>query len=332
MIAQRVPVLPQLSPASPYSYANPYGNMYSNSGQYGSNYDQGAMDLYGAAEVINSQGRVMVNQQQAFLTREQVRAKRIANRRKDLDEFLYEREKAPTPEDDRQRLTSEQVRRAQDPTATEIWSGQALNDLLADLRRPALRTDAANAQAFPVPLNADQLKRVNVTSGNGSGNIALLKREGPLAFPAGLTGPDFEADRERVNSLAQKAVAQAASPGGRVDSDIIEKLNREIDLMQQILRRKSKDLPPSFYMEARTYLTNLGDAVRALAQKDAANYFNGKYSLTAKTIPELVAQMNERGLQFAPVAPGGEAAYNALHQALAAYDSEVRSPSSRKVQ
>jgi hypothetical protein len=99
--------------------------------------------------------------------------------------------------------------------------------------------------------------------------------------------------------------------------------------MRQAIGNKSKDLTPTFYLEARTYLGNLADAARALSQKDVANYFNGKYALSAKTVPELVTQMSELGLQFAPAVPGDEAAYAALHSALAAYETAVRSPLGR---
>jgi hypothetical protein len=42
--------------------------------------------------------------------------------------------------------------------------------------------------------------------------------------------------------------------------------------------------------------------------------------LKAKTVPELIKFMADRGLQFAPAVPGDENAYQALHSALAAYD------------
>ena len=65
-------------------------------------------------------------------------------------------------------------------------------------------------------------------------------------------------------------------------------------------------------------------AITALQQRDVGNYFTGKYALKAKTVPELIKQMSERGLQFAPALPGDEPAYAALHQALAAYDTASR--------
>jgi hypothetical protein len=127
--------------SSPYATSAGYDNSYYN--PYSSSYyDPFNGYLRGGADVINAQGRFMANQQQAYLTREQVRSERIANRRKIFDQYLYGREKTPTPEEERQRRQLEQLNRSRNnPPLTEIWSGKALNDILTDLslaeeRRP----------------------------------------------------------------------------------------------------------------------------------------------------------------------------------------------------
>src|SRR5262249_53309293 len=63
-------------------------------------YDPYAGYLSGAADVINAQGQFMVSTQQAYLQREQVRQARLDNRRRAFDEYLYERERRPTQEDE----------------------------------------------------------------------------------------------------------------------------------------------------------------------------------------------------------------------------------------
>src|SRR5262249_47029224 len=146
------------------------------------------------SQVINAQGALMNNQQDAFALREQARSKAIANRQKMLDEFLYERSKAPTAEDDRQRLVSEQTLRSLNgPSLTEIWSGKALNDIVADLRRSTLRTEPSATPAAPLPLDENALKHINVTSMRGLVNVGLLKNEGRLRFPPALSGEDLQA-------------------------------------------------------------------------------------------------------------------------------------------
>jgi hypothetical protein len=328
---------------SPYAnmnaYANPYASMYANpsgggdpnsaysNGYGGYNWwyeDPNGAYLRGAAEVINSQGRFMVNQMQAYSLKEQVRSERIANRRRILDEYLYEREKLPTPEDDRQRFMQQQVLHARNnPPSTEVWSAKALNDLLGDLRKAIGKADPTTIPALQQPLDDEGLKRINVTSGRSNHNMGLLKNEGRLNWPVALASQNYRTERERINTLAQKAVRQA-EVNGTVEASLTEQLSHDVDRLRSRLRKEGGDLPFALYSEARNYLDNLDDAIAALQQPDVGNYFNGKYALKGKTVGELIKFMADQGLQFAPAVPGDEAAYSALHQALASFDLGAR--------
>jgi hypothetical protein len=302
------------SPGYDNSYYNPYYNYWDPYGGY----------LRGGADVINAQGRFMVNQQQAYLTREQVRSERIANRRKIFDEYLYEREKTPTPEEERQRHQLDQLNRSRNnPPVTEIWSGKALNDILADLRKLSTKAPQAGqlVNIQQLPLDEDGFKHINVTQGGGS--IGLLKNEGRLKWPAALAGPDFKEQRDRVNSLAQAAIRQAEF-NNQVDPGTLTQLSNDVDNLHSQLRKNGGDLPFAVYTEAKTFLNNLDDAVSGLRQQSVGNYFTGKFAIKAKTVPELVDFMTKQGLQFAPAVPGDESAYVALHQALANYDTAAQ--------
>jgi hypothetical protein len=322
--------------ASLYSaslYSNPYASLASNSYGGSPGYDSGYYNPYmygyydpyggylrGGADVINAQGRFMVNMQQAYLTREQVRSEHIANRRKIFDEYLYEREKTPTAEDERQRHQLEQLNRSRNnPPVTEIWSGKALNDILGDLRKLSAKAPQGGqlVNVQQLPLDEEGLKHINVTQ--GAGNIGLLKNEGRLNWPVALNGPDFKEQRERINSLTQAAVRQAEF-NGHVDPGTMTQVSSDVDNLQRQLRRNGGDLPFGVYTEAKTFLNNLDDAITALRQPNVGNYFTGKFAVKAKTIPELVDYMTKQGLQFAPAVPGDEGSYLSLHQALANYD------------
>jgi hypothetical protein len=301
------------------SYYSPYLSGYGGYGSYGY-YDPYNGYLRGGADVITAQGRFMVNTQDAYLKREQVRSEHTTSRRKILDAYLYEREKMPTPEDERQRHQLEQLNRSRNnPPVTEVWSGKALNDILADLRKlPAKPPQAGQlVNVQQLPLDEEALKHINVTQ--GTGNIGVLKNEGRLNWPVALNGPDFKEQRERINSLTQAAVRQAEF-NGHVDPGTLTQFNRDVDNLQSQLRKHGGDLPFAAYTEAKGFLNNLDNALAALRQPDVGNYFVGKFTLKAKTVPELVDHMRKQGLQFAPATPGDEGAYVALHQALANYD------------
>src|SRR5688572_17915634 len=68
--------------------------------------------LHGAAAVIQSQGRFLIDRQQANLMKQQVRAAKLDNRRRELEQWLWERQTLPTLEDERERLQREQLRRS----------------------------------------------------------------------------------------------------------------------------------------------------------------------------------------------------------------------------
>jgi hypothetical protein len=242
---------------------------------------------------------------------------------KTFDEYLYEREKKPTAEDERQKSQRERLDRSRNnPPLTEIWSGQALNELLADLQKlPALGGLPA-LDASELPLDEDGLKRINVTAGNG-GSTGLLKGEDGLHWPLALTGEDFKTERERLTALAQQAARQAVL-GGQVDLSTTPQITRDLDRLHKELRKKADAVPSSLYIEAKTFLNDFEGAVQALQQRDVVRQFTGVYALKAKTVPDLVTFMAERGLRFAPATPGGKPAYVTLHQALVSYDLTAR--------
>ncbi len=270
------------------------------------------------AEQIKAQGQIMVNQQQAYYARERVRSEKIDNQRKAFDEYLYEREKTPTAEDERRLLATQQVRRARNnPSVSEIWSGQALNELLKDLARPAGKKESAELRTQPILLDQDGLKVINLT--RGAGNIALLKNKGRLSWPEALSGSDSRAEREQLTGLAQEAVKQAEF-NGTTSVEITREMSRLVDRMRLELRNDAKTLPSALYTEATGFLNNLDSAITALKQPDVRNHFTGQYALQARTVPELVNFMSEQRLQFAPALSADRTAYEILHRALATYD------------
>jgi hypothetical protein len=252
---------------------------------------------------------------QASLLQEQAIAERLANRRRAFDELQYERDKSPTPE---QELLS---RSRDNPPLAEVRSGQALNALLTDLRRVGV--DELNRSDALLPLDRRGLRRINVS--HGRGNIALLKDEGRLTWPAGLSGAAFQEPRERLTARAAEAIRQAGSPG-RVDPDILQQMAGDVSQLRQLIRQNTKELSFQPYTEARDFLQGFDDALVALGQPEAPNYVNGTYDLKAQTVLGLVQQMTDAGLRFAPATPGDEAAYETLREALAACDRVAAKP------
>jgi hypothetical protein len=305
---------------------SPY-NQYSsgNSGYPGYPYYTYPDPLQGAAAVINAQGQLMVNQQQAFIDREKARSMRIQNRRNELEQWLWEREHMPTAEDERERIANEALRRSRfNADSTEIFSAKALNDLLDDLRRTRPSGEGAPS------VSDDTLAKINVTSGRG--NIGLMKN-GRLTFPLLLKRPEFEKETAHLDHLAQRVYKEANE--GAIKAQDIEDMSATVDQLRQKLIGMAKEAgdnaawDPGMYTSARTFLNQLDDAISVLRQPDAANFLSDKYNLKGKgrDIAEVVSFMIGKGLRFAPLTSGGEAEYTALYDALRAYDDQAGSKS-----
>lgn len=301
--------------SSPYGGGNPYGGGFP---YYPTFMDPNYGYLSGAGQVINAQSTFMKSVQESNILKEQVKREKIENRRRVFEEWLYERERMPTAQDNRERNQKLEYRRAIDPPITELYSAKSLNDLMDHLKKLPANSLPAGA-AFP--LDEELLGKVNVTPGliGSKGNSGLLRNNGKISWPLVLRGDDFKNDVDKLDELLPDAVKQATSKGevGRnTVNDIIACVNK----MQKHLASSIKDLPPAQHIEAKRFLNNLDDAVKVLGQPDVGNYFNRTYIAKGQNVQELIKYMMEKGLKFAPAVSGDEAAYNALHQALVAFD------------
>jgi hypothetical protein len=316
-------------PANPGYDPGGFNNMYSN--PYNMNpyyYSESPIGGYmrGYADVTSAITKGLIDEQQSFLMREQVRREKMENQRRAFDNWLYYRDKLPTAEEDRQRDLAMRLRRAlNDPPASEIYSGRALNLILDDLARKVGKNGAP--QGPPIPLNGDEVvAHLNFTGQENKGNPGILKYastdENRLPWPSVLTGPKFKPERDLVDTLTRTVYKEAES--GRVDAGNLDSMTNAVKKLQQTLSDNILDLTPNQYGEARRFLSDFEDALVLLRQPNARDYFGAK-TPKAKTAGDLVQEMLGRGLRFAPATAGDEAAYVAAHRALATYASNATS-------
>jgi hypothetical protein len=311
--------------ANPYaSGLSPYGGGTDPSA-YGSYYETPIGGyLRGTADILTSQGRWMESLQKADLAKEQVRQAKIATHGKSFDEYFYERKNTPTFEQERELFQGQQLLRSlNDPPDTEVWSGQALNDILSDVAKTDPKARGPN-----VPLDENMLRHLNLTPVNVSANAGLLKNDAQLTWPLVLRDEDYKEGSQLISALARKAVQQAVN--GRVDAGILKELGAAAARLRQRLSANVRDLTANQYAEASRFLGYLDDAIRALGRPDAGDYFTHKYTAQGKDVAELVESLTARGLRFAPATPGDELAYLAVHRALAAYDQNANARLARE--
>lgn len=291
-----------------YGYFNPY--------QWGANPYGGYLN--GAANLVSSQGQYLINSQQAYLMKEQVRAAQLQNRQRTFDEYLYEKSLRPTLNDQRLLEQQQELRRAlTNPPETEIWSGKSLNDLNAQLQH--MRNKGVEFQ--DVPLSEAMLRQINLTT-KQVGNVGLLKDAGRLNWPLGLQilKPEEQSRnlRQNVDSLLLEGRRQAAS-NGRVDAGVVVNLEKDVEQLRTMLTVSVSDYSFSDYTGAKNYLRQVDQAIKILKLPDASNYFNGKYQPKGNSVAELLQYMTENGLRFAPAIAGEESAYSGLFAAMLQY-------------
>ena len=275
--------------------------------------DPNAGYLSGTADVI-VQAQFVVGKKQDDLMGEQVRQAKMDARRTNVDEYLYERSVPRTPEDERERLRVENVRRTRNsPPPSEIWSGKALNQLLLGIQQQ----HALKMLGPDVPISQEVLSHLNLTRGSASGNVAVLRDEGRLHWPAVLEADDFEAERESLERLARQAYQQAAA--GSVEEDTRQALNEAVGKLERSLKRAVNEVTPEDYMQAKRYVRELRGAVKALRNPDVVSQVTRKWASRGNNVTDLVKLMTRDGLKFAPAIQGDEDAYVTLHQALADY-------------
>jgi hypothetical protein len=271
--------------------------------------------LFGNAEQWRAQGQYWRDIQQARITREQSRQMELDTARRRIEfEAWYETIRPTTPRIRDREIAIELDRARKDATSTDITSGKALNTLLASVQKMGNLTRGAS-----IPLDEEVLKNINLSGGTSAGNIALLKDGGKLSWPETLLEAVFDEPRKRLSDNLRLAVA-AVKDREPIDNARMRDIRGDFKTLNDKLSELANELAPSQYVEARRFLNQLNAAIKALSDPKVGNYFNNTWNAKGRTVAELVNHMTREGLTFAPAAPGDEAAYRAVYQALRAFE------------
>ena len=276
--------------------------------------------LTGAASLTTANAQYLTTIQQAKLQRQEAIRSAYQSRRAAIEQAEYERAHMADPEKVRQQLLARELDRARSsPPLTEVWSGKSLNTLLSN----AIARQGGRSPS--VPLSDDMLRSINLTAGDTRGNAALLKDNGNLQWPQPLAGEAFKGPRDDLSRRMKHVVGTARLNRGP-DESALSDLQADLRRLNETLEASVNRMSPDEYIEARRYLTLLGQAVTTLRDRNVSNYFNGNWRPRGRNAAELVQFMADRGLWFAPATPGDEPAYLALYHALAAFDAGIPRP------
>lgn len=312
-----VPFAPGFVP-SPPTYNNGYG--YGGGGFFGGGFipfmDPAGGYLNGVANVTNANAQYQLTIQQARLQKESVNAAQIENRRRRIDEWRYEKEITPTPEELREADRQMALQRARNtPPNTEIWSGSALNTMLIEIQQQ-------HARGIPGPtvsLDDSILSHIRYTDGTTPGSGIGAMQQDKLQWPLVLKSEKFKKERDQIDQFSAEAMRQAAGSG--VQFETLTALNASIKSLQDKVVAGVNDLTPTEFIQARRFAGELQDAAKALQNPQVKKYVDGSWQPRADSVGGLVKEMTSKGLRFAPATATDNASYSALYFAMLAYDN-----------
>jgi hypothetical protein len=267
--------------------------------------------LNGQANVIDAQGNLMISQEQARIDREKANQAKLDTKKQTLDWKNYERANTWTFTDEQNRNQSYLLRRMlTNPVDAEITSGRSLNVIMPYLRQIADH----GTQGPPVRLFLGQLRDINVTVGNAP-SVGLFRNPGPLPWPLSLRGPAQQKLDAQLTTLASQARQ------GQVDPELFTQVQKGIEGLRQDLKDKyikESGVDVGAWVSGNSFLRDLSTSVRALGQPNASTLLTGA-GATGNTVDELVMNMTNQGMRFAPASPGREAGYFALQSAFTTF-------------
>lgn len=277
---------------------------------------QGYMN--GAANVTTANADYQMTIQQAKQEREKARRSALQTRKATIEERQYELSIQPSAEELRQKDLAMRLQIARNnPPKTVIWSGEALNQLLR-----VIKDGYSHGLVGPeVPLSPEVLRHINVTSGTTYSGVGVLKDGGKLTWPYALRQPFFDKERDGLNDLFRRAVEQA--PSGQIDIALLDKIGTSLKELQRAIDARVDNMSPGEFIEASRYARELKGGYQVLQQSDVAKFFKPSWTPQGANVAELVRQMTDTGLSFAPATSGDESYYTSLHRSLVDYDAGI---------
>jgi len=279
--------------------------------------------LQGFASTITATGQYSKDIQIARMYREQSRQMALDTARRAI-QFQNWYENQALLSNSRLRdaeMALELDRARKDPPDSEIFSGRALNTLLRSVNTV---TSISRLNRGPtVPVDEVVVKHINLSGGTSPGNIGMLKdaykEDWKPEWPEVLLGDNLEEARATLTASLRSAVNTL-----RNRDDLSRAKKNDIKLayeaLLKALNEADNELTPSQSIDARSFMNRLSSAIKALNDPKALNYFNNTWNAKGKNVAELIDHMNREGLKFAPSAPGDEAAYRAIYQALRSFE------------
>jgi len=298
-----VPASAQYNP-----YYNPYATPYSG-GAGGA--------LSGSAQVMQSYGQVINDQEQARVTREKANQAKLDTKKQAFDLMMYEKANTPTYTETLTKDNAQILNRMMNfPLRAEVTEGKSLNIMLPFLQS----LSSGGTQGPPVPIAQSIVNQLNL-SGSGQSSVGMLRDGGQVDWPVPLMGKNQMA----LDKLLPQAYSAAAA--GKLTPKLMKDVRTEMKTMRETMRTQLQkdEIETASYMQCIEFYNSLESSVNALEKPDARKQLAGAYSPRARNVQELVDFMTDNGLKFAPATSGNENAYQVAQDAFVRYARTAQS-------
>ncbi len=282
---------------------DPYGDPGHATGAYFRGY-WGPVDPY--IDVMDAQGRWLINKQKARLLHEEAKQKALQTRRKELEHWHWEQMFIPRAREEQRRLQREILTRraVNDPPADEIYGAFTLNWLLTELERHPDKLDAAKSTT----LTQEAVLHLHARALSDVGNAGLLSGD-KLPWPGALlVREDLQSERDHIDELIRKCKAariRNQNPAAELDElrDRVERLNEQI---HREFRQGSRLWNERKQVYTLHFIRDLRAGLDLLERPDAGICLK---PIEGRNVAEVVAYMRAKGLTFAPAVNGDERFY-----------------------
>jgi hypothetical protein len=297
------------NPYNPNNPSNPFNNPYATAGQ----------TLVGSADVMKAYGQVINAQEDARIKRELALQQQLVTKQKKFELDMYIKANTPTYTQEQEFAARNQLRRIQTNSLPgEVQNGKSLNFLLKDLSKYGNKLGEGKIPLEPLPLSEAALNHLNVTKNNYG--MGLLRDDGRITWPPAIQIPVNQ--KKELEAQIKGLVKDAYK--GKIDANVLKDVRNEMERLKEELLKKVNDIPSNQYMDAKRFLQEFDQASIALERGEAPvqakfqRFVEGGRS--GRSVQELAEYMFKEGLRFGPATADDEAAYRAVHAAMATYD------------
>jgi hypothetical protein len=324
-LGNSAPVTPGYGVPNPYATTQPSltGGGFVPSGCYSpaypAYYPPAGAALQGLASLTSAQGQYWKQIEQARILREKSYQASINTAKQQVEFENWYNQNRPTALTMAATAKSSSLNWARnDAEDTQIWAGQPLNVLLQSILMAPNPTDGPR-----IDLDPSTVRGLNLILASSSGNLALAKNGGKIAWTETLQGSAFDDARNSFSQEFAEAI-KTALKGDTAPLVLVEGLQNALKSLYATLDDEVQNITPTAYIDSRRLLNQLKHTIVGLSNPVLCQTCSDTWKKQIHTVADVVKYCMDNGMQFGPaVAAGDYPAYIAFYYAIRNYERGI---------